>query len=150
MSEHEQLFTQEYNTLLSAPSHPYIHTSIHTRTRACTKPTLLPRAAPRTALRAALAPGKYQFDYDVDITRDLEPPDDNLLIRVRRTTTCPFPFNGTHARHRPLATHDARHTRPAARAPPPPISPHAPGCHPAGERAEGRRPICWARERLEC
>jgi len=42
MSEHERLFTQEYNTLLS----------------------------------------NYQFAYDVDITRDLEPPDDNLLIRV--------------------------------------------------------------------
>ena len=219
MSEHEQLFTQEYNTLLSAPIHPYsyIHgpgpqpnpntllapppspppppplrspptrsssrvvatpvglTSIsaicrprrrprhrrppwprcrrsHTHARkesprACTKPTLLPRAAPRAAPhaapgaapRAAPAPGKYQFAYDVDITRDLEPPDDNLLIRVR-PAPCPFPLNGTHARHRSLATHDARRTThgarrtthsprrtgPAARAPPPPPAPHAP------------------------
>ena len=27
-------------------------------------------------------PGKYQIAYDVDITRDLEPPDDNLYVRV--------------------------------------------------------------------
>ena len=224
MSEHEQLFTQEYNTLLSAPIHPYsyIHgpgpqpnpntllapppspppppplrspptrsssrvvatpvglTSIsairrprrrprhrrppwprcrrsHTHARkqsprVCTKPTLLPRAAPRTAPRAAPAPGKYQFAYDVDITRDLEPPDDNLLIRVR-PAPCPFPLNGTHARHRSLATHDARRkthaprrTRPTS----PARAARAFGCHPAGERAEGRRPVRWARERLEC
>ena len=122
------------------------------RTRACTKPTLLPRAAPLAAPRPAPAPGNYQFAYDVDITRDLEPPDDNLLIRVR-PAPCPFPFNGTHARHRSLATHDARRkthaprrTRPTS----PARAARAFGCHPAGERAEGRRPVCWARERLEC
>ena len=60
------------------------------------------------------APGKYQFAYDVDITRDLEPPDDNLLIRVR---PAPFPFAGTHA-----GTARVRRIRPALD--PAPAPPH--------------------------
>ena len=59
-------------------------------TRAARRLARLARAAQHATPRAAPAPGKYQFAYDVDITRDLEPPDDNLLIRVRRPDRSSF------------------------------------------------------------
>ena len=48
------------------------------------------RVHPPHAAAPHASPGKYQFAYDVDITRDLKPPDDNLLIRVR-PAPCLFP-----------------------------------------------------------
>ena len=53
--------------------------------------------------------------YDVDVTRDLEPPDDNLLIRVR---PAPCTFGGTAQRSSEMHPSGYRpSTRSAAHAP---------------------------------
>ena len=75
----------------------------------CARAINPPRRAPHPT------PGNYQFAYDVDVTRDLEPPDDNLLIRVR---PAPCTFGGTAQRSSEMHPSGYRpSTRSAAHAP---------------------------------
>ena len=81
LSEHERTFADEYNKLLSArrAGRPRPSGGPH---RVSHPPA--PRPVP-----PGLCAGTYQIAYDVDITRDLEPPDDNLLVRVRPAAGLP-------------------------------------------------------------
>ena len=102
LSEHERTFADEYNKLLSArrAGRPRPSGGPH---RVSHPPA--PRPVP-----PGLCAGTYQIAYDVDITRDLEPPDDNLLVRVRPAAGLPPDRGGprlglcTGAHHRLLPT----------------------------------------------